>query len=522
MHTINSSTTPSIYQRIILRPLGLDSENALVLWLLLIAALLFGGSLWISGGNIFVALGILLVAAVFGVSIFKPVYSFYIFILLVLISDQYLTSAFQPFTSDIHFFLNIKEISYLPTFNAGVFNPVEIFLLLLVVGLAVQRTFRKDFKFRPIPVWGAALFFFGTFLFSFLYGMSKGGDFLVSLWEIRALFYFFILYFLTPQLIRTRSELKGLVWVFIIGISFKAFQAVFRFISLGFTTGRLRTLTNHEDPVFMVTLLILLLGFLVYRAKNKQRVGLIILTLPLLLGFYAGERRAAYAGAIISIIVFIVILSAEKRRMFLKYAFPFFIGIIIYSGLFWTNQGTLGRPVQLVKSGIFDSKNETTKKNYESDLYRDDENYDLAQTAKRRPLIGIGFGNAFDEPIFLPRLAFPLQNYISHNQILWLIVKMGGIGFFAFWFFFNCYAARATHLLRRLNDPYLKAILIVTIVAAINQMVVSFYDLQLTYYRNMIYLGCLLGLLKTIEMLHVDANEHTEKVAEGDVEFAES
>jgi hypothetical protein len=521
MRTINPSTTPSIYQRIILRPLGLNSENALVFWLLLIIVLLFGGSLWIFGGNIFATLGILIAAAVLGVSILKPVYSFYLFILLVLINDQYLDSTFQPFTRDLHFFLNIKQISYLPTFNAGVFNPIEIYLLLLVVGLAIQRAFKKDFKFRGIPVWGAALFFFGSFLFSFLYGMSQGGDFLVSLWEIRALFYFLLLYLLTPQLIRTRSELKGLVWVFIIGISFKAFQGIFRFISLGFTTGKLRTLTNHEDPVFMVTLLILLLAFLVYNAKGKQRTGLIILAFPLLLGFYTGERRAAYAGAIISVIVFVVLLSAEKRRTFLKYAFPFFIGIVIYSGLFWNNQGTPGRPVQLVKSGIFDSKDETTMKNYQSDLYRDDENYDLSQTLKRSPFIGIGFGNAFDEPIFLPRLAFPLQNYISHNQILWLIVKMGGIGFFAFWLFLNCYAARGVRLLRRLNDPYLKAVVIVTIIAIINQMVVSYYDMQLTYYRNMIYLGCLLGLLKSVEMLYKDTDKYTKRVADGDIEYAE-
>jgi len=33
----------------------------------------------------------------------------------------------------------------------------------------------------------------------------------------------------------------------------------------------------------------------------------------------------------------------------------------------------------------------------------------------------------------------------------------------------------------------------------INQMIVSKYDLQLTYYRNMVYLGLLLALLVPLE-----------------------
>ena len=37
--------------------------------------------------------------------------------------------------------------------------------------------------------------------------------------------------------------------------------------------------------------------------------------------------------------------------------------------------------------------------------------------------------------------------------------------------------------------------------AVINQMVVSFFDLQLTYYRNMLYLGCLMALVPSIEYI---------------------
>jgi hypothetical protein len=520
MFSINTPATPSIFQRIILRPLGLSSENSFVFWLLLLICLLFGGTLWVSGGNVFAAAGIIVVAGIFALSVFKPVYCFYLFMLLVLVFDQYGVPGFSPLTHHVQFFQNLKQISYIPSFSWADCDPEEIFMLFLVIGLAVQRAVRKDFRLRAVPIWGATLFFFCALVFTFLYGMHRGGDFLVSLWQMRALFYLLIMFLLTPQLIRSRDELKGLIWIFIIGISVKAFQGIYRFISLGFTTGGIRTLTNHEDPVFMTTLFILLLGFLIYGAMNKQRRALIILALPLLLGFYVGQRRAAYAGLMVSVCVFIVLLSAEKRRIFLKYAIPCFIVIALYAAVFWNSQGTLGRPARIIKSGFVTQKGNETLKDYQSNLYRKDENYDLAQTVKKNPAIGIGFGKAFYEPIFLPRIAFPLQDYISHNEILWIMVTMGGIGFFAFWLFFHCFATRGTRLLRRLNDPYLKAITAVIILAVINQMVVSYYDLQLTFYRSMIYLGCLAGLLKTIEMLHEDTVSSSLEVTDENSEYA--
>ena len=41
----------------------------------------------------------------------------------------------------------------------------------------------------------------------------------------------------------------------------------------------------------------------------------------------------------------------------------------------------------------------------------------------------------------------------------------------------------------------------VIVLVGITQIVVSYFDLQLTYYRNMVYFGTLLGLLPTLEAL---------------------
>jgi O-antigen ligase len=122
-------------------------------------------------------------------------------------------------------------------------------------------------------------------------------------------------------------------------------------------------------------------------------------------------------------------------------------------------------------------------------------------TVRRAPILGIGFGNKYDLPIDLVHIPFPLRDYIPHNQILWLLVKMGGVGFFLFWLFFNSVMFHGASVFSKLQDPYLKAVCAVLIVAVVNQMVVSYYDLQLTYYRNMIYLGTLTGLLTVVQKL---------------------
>ncbi|WP_445665943.1 O-antigen ligase family protein [Fodinibius sp. AD559] len=511
MNTANFNMFPNLYQRLVLSPLGLNYDNALVLWLLLISGITVSLGLWYFEGQYAVVLSIFYLLIVLAISILKPDYSLYLLLFLVLIFDQFGIPGFNPLTYQIDFFRNLKEISYIPFFNSGVVNPIEIHLLFLFAALIIFLAAKKDFTLRGIPISLPFLAFVALFFFSVAYGLKNGGDFLVALWEIRALCYLFVVYFLTSQFIRTREQLNILIWVFILGISFKAFQAIGRFIGMGFTTGGLATLTNHEDPVFMVTLFILLLGFMAFKVKNKQYLWLLLLLIPLLLGFYIGLRRAAYASFIVSFTTFMVLLPTPVMLRFLKYVIPCLVGIFIYGTAMWNSNSTLARPVQMIKSGIEKPDKETNYEDYYSNLYREYENYNLAQTVVHNPVMGIGFGQKYEQPKPLVNIRFPLRDYIPHNEIYWVLVKMGAVGFLGFWFFFNSFVAKGTKLLKRVKDPYLKAVIVFIVIAVINQMVVSYFDLQLTYYRNMIYLGCQMGLLTTIERLHKTSAAETKQ-----------
>lgn len=518
MSTTEYSIIPDLYRRLVLKPLGLNSRNAVVLWLLL----LFGGltlmALWFFQGKIMVTIGTVFLMVLILTSLIRMDFSLYLLMFAVLFFDQFGIPYFDTITYRADYFKNLKEIRYIPFFEAGMINPIELHLLFLIFALFLWLTIKKDFSWRPIPVLGPFLFFVALFVGSFVYGISNGGDFLVALWEVRALFYLFLIYLIVPQIIRTKSQIQILVWIFIVGISLKAFQGIRRFINIGFTTGGLETLTNHEDPVFIVTLLLMLLGFLLFKVKHKQKWLLLLLLFPLLLGFYVGLRRAAYASFMVAFVIFVMMFPPKVLWRFVKLAIPCVIVLVIYVAAFWNNEGRLGRPIQMIKTGFERPTVEESYKDYYSNLYRDFENYNLAQTVVEYPVFGMGFGNKYEQPIPLAHLTFPLRDYIPHNEIFWIIVKMGAVGFFAFWFFFNAYVAKAVKVLQRVSDPYLKVILMVVIIAVINQMVVSFFDLQLTYYRNMIYLGCLMGLLPTIEQYVAkgEPNQDDDKIIKKD------
>jgi len=160
MKTISHSLYGSIYQRVFLSPLGLDKENSSVLWILLLFAAMLSGGMYYFDGNVALVTGILYLTFVLLLSLFRIDYSFYLFIFTVLLFEQYAIPGFPSITRDVAFFSNLKEISYVPFFEAGMISPFEIHIIFITLALFLHISIRKDFELKPISVWGAFLLFF--------------------------------------------------------------------------------------------------------------------------------------------------------------------------------------------------------------------------------------------------------------------------------------------------------------------------------------------------------------------------
>jgi O-antigen ligase len=475
-----------------------------VFWTLVVS-LLTAALYILSHGEILLATAFVVVVAIVIITLYRLDWGFYLFVICVLLFEQNVIRGFDALTYKVSYFKNLKEIQFLPSIEQAVVNPLELHLFLLLSVWVLLIALKKKVQLNPVSAWFAALLFFSCLLISFLYGMRVGGDFLPALWEVRAFFYFGIMYFFVPQVIQSEQQVKALMWVCIAMISLKAFLGIARFASVGFSYEVLLGFPPmaHEEPVFFVTLVIFLMALSLFGGHGQQRRALLWLLLPLMFAFYIAQRRAAYAGGAAAIAAFFVLLSGRERLRFLKVALPVIVVMALYAAAFWNSEGRLAAPVRLLQTSL-SADREAAGDRYWSNLYRIHEQYDLATTIQRAPLKGIGFGSKYDTPIALPP-AFSLQFYIPHNEILWLLVKMGAVGFFCVWFFFGSFLLKGTSVFSQMKNPYLKAVCAVSVVAVINQFVVSYYDLQLTYYRNMIYLGLLMGLVPTLERLDKQA-----------------
>src|SRR6056297_3461318 len=209
------------FRRFLLEPFGLDAENKIIFWLALFFLTLFGVGLILTAGDVLFVAFICYMTLVFVLSFIRIDISLYLFMASVMFLDQYPIPNFPSYTEKLNFFSNLKEIDYIPYFHTGMFSPAEMHLAFLTISLLLYSILKLNIRFKPIPAPLPYVGFFGVMMFAMAFGLSRGGDFLVSLWEVRALFYLALIVILVSQIISTKEQIKNLVWIFIAGSAFK-------------------------------------------------------------------------------------------------------------------------------------------------------------------------------------------------------------------------------------------------------------------------------------------------------------
>ncbi len=127
----------------------------------------------------------------------------------------------------------------------------------------------------------------------------------------------------------------------------------------------------------------------------------------------------------------------------------------------------------------------------------------MKYTALQNPLFGWGFGKKFLQPIILQDISSldPNYLYVPHNTIYWVWMRLGAIGFFALWYLFGTIIVRGGLIVRQLKDQYLQLVAIYIIGVTFMEIIVAIADYQLFFYRNVLYLGLLAGVLMKLPAL---------------------
>jgi len=405
-------------------------------------------------------------------------------------------------TDAVPFFWNINSMfeKYLGM-NPRI-APINYFELVLILLAAVQLlrfAFKVRRGIRVGPLLLPILLYLGFVVFGWGNGMTSGGNFTEALQEVRAQFYFGLAYFLAVNAIRERRQVDVLFWMVALLVGFKAFNYIYRWVVVYHSVTQDQGVGSHEEAFFFMAFI--LLQVVLSYSKLLPRLQTLMWTLLpfVLFGNFTTNRRTAYAALMITLPL--VMLAAYRgfpkaRRGIIGVV----IGILVlgppYFFAFRTSSGPHAAPARAIQSSIAPDERDAN-----SNAYRDAENYNLLYTVRATPAnmaVGYGYGKRFITPIPLDIIKdiYPWYNLLPHNQILWVWMRVGTLGFLAFWIMIASILIFACRVVRRQElTAHQRAVALYTLGVTVLLLIFGLLDLQLSNFRDMIFVATWAGAM---------------------------
>jgi hypothetical protein len=403
-------------------------------------------------------------------------------------------------TDRIPLFQNLSNTGGLEGFPI---TPAEILMLTVALVALARAASERQVHWPAGRLVAAYTFYLLVVLGAEIHGLVAGGDLKTSLWEMRPQAYGFILFFLTTTLVQDRDQLKRLGLIFLLAVATKALIGDFRyFVTLHGDLGAGLEVLAHEDSYFLGLFVTAGLAGLIW-LKNRRFVILMGLGSVLaIIAMLANSRRAgiyALAGAIGVVVLLAFRFEPHLRK---RLAWVCVVALIVVSGFVayaWDKQyGIQAQLVRPIRSLV-----DPSARDFSSDLYRTAETANLRFTYRTSPLIGVGFGSPFIIAVPMADISniYPLWNVIPHNSLMWVGMRMGALGFIAFWGLIGLAVLEGFAVIGARRDPLVRAIAAFALAAIAAEIAVGYVDLQLESYRNLIFLGVVLGVLNRLPQM---------------------
>ena len=229
--------------------------------------------------------------------------------------------------------------------------------------------------------------------------------------------------------------------------------------------------------------------------------------LPLIIACaLVNDRRAAWEMLGFSLLTLAVIgyRAAPLRRGLLGKCL---VGLImisaVYFPVFWSQQtSSLGAPAHAVASQV-----NPDARDADSDMYRVEENANLQLNIRQGGLLGKGFGVPIDYALPIVDLSASTASeleYVTHNNVLYILVTMGLLGGVAMW----CLLATgiiAGCRLTRSSDRLTKVIGTLAACGLVSYAIIGAVDVGFYWSRIAYVTGALLGLAEAARRINREA-----------------
>ena len=372
--------------------------------------------------------------------------------------------------------------------------------------------------------WGPLLLPLAALSLAVMYGLVRGLTFyhpaLPQPFDLRAAFsemnafpFLPLMYLLGHNALRSRRDLRRLIWVLAIALGIKALEMDFQAVRRGSAVLALNELAGHESSLMLNGFVVLGVAVWLLRGSSRLQKMAIALMPFVALALVLNKRRTGFIVLALALVFGALLLLTERglRRRVLPVVVLTALVSACYVAVFWDSRAPVAQPVQAVRSVV----EPTSREDFLSNQFRSQEKTNIERTIQYAPVTGIGFGRQYESWVrqhSLDATGATYWRFIPHNQIYWLWIKMGPAGFVAFWYVMGSALILASLTYRRLHDPDLKALALVIAGMVAMQMVFSYGDGMLNVGRNMAFLGGLFGALASLWRL-ANSDAETEPAA---------
>ena len=425
---------------------------------------------------------------------------FFLFLSVCLFECVPLGVAIIP-TTMIPFFWNVNTIMQIYAGASGAhelpLNLFEIFILVAGAASLVRSVYTGTARVFAGPLLLPLLGYEFFVIFGWFHGLFTGGDFKISLQEVRSQFYLVLAYIIGINAVTDKDTIRKLQWAMVICIGMKGlFYTLCRFINYAGQPVPDQGVGSHEEAFFFNSFIIFFIVSCVYR-PSKAMFYTMIAFLPLvIIGNLACNRRAGTAALIIAlpIMVAVVYKTLPKYRKTIAIASVCFglLGTAYYQE-FKNSSSMLAQPARAVKSQF-----DPDERDASSNSYRDAENADLMATIRLDPILGYGYGKRMLHAVPIADISktYEFWDIVTHDQILWIWMRVGTIGFIAFWL---AMCGCIIYGVQRATNPDVdwetQGVALYTVLVLTMLIVFGLLDLQLSNFRDMLFTGMWIGIM---------------------------